>query len=191
MIDVRYVDDKLDRDFINAILEIDASVYPLNLQGTFDEVYGRFKANRDTYVLLYCNDKLIGYLCFFPIKAALYDEVANGDKLFDSDIPGDMLEQYNAHNTYRLFVISTAILPEHQRKGLSKHLINGFYQFILDKKKNDIVFSSALSTSVTPEGKIMLDRMGFKKIKAISDKYSLNELIMDDDFYRKIEEKQR
>jgi ankyrin repeat protein len=29
MIDVRYVDDELDRDFINAILEIDSSVYPI------------------------------------------------------------------------------------------------------------------------------------------------------------------
>ena len=29
--------------------------------------------------------------------------------------------------------------------------------------------------------------MGFKKIKTISDEYSLNELIMDDDFYRSIE----
>jgi GNAT superfamily N-acetyltransferase len=187
MIDIRYVNDKLDKDFINAILAIDASVYPLNLQGTFDEVYGRFKANRDTYVLLYHNGTLIGYFCFFPIKAALYDEIAGGDKLFDSDIPGEMLEPYKVFNTYKLFVISTAILPEHQKKGLSKYLINGFFQFILDKKENNIMFSSALSSSVTPRGKIMLDKIGFTKIKAISNDYSLHELIMSDDFYRKIE----
>jgi len=191
MIDVRYVDDELDKDFINAILKIDASVYPLNLQGTFDEVYGRFRANRDTYVLLYDNNTLIGYFCFFPIKAILYDEIVNKDKLYDSDIPGEMLEQYKAFNTYKLFVISTAILPEYQKKGLSKNLINGFYQFILDKKKHNIMFTSALSSSVTPEGKIMLDKIGFKKIKTISDEYSLNEMIMDDDFYRSIEERQK
>ena len=186
MIDVRYVDDELDKDFINAILEIDASVYPLNLQGTFDEVYGRFKANRDTYVLLYFNKKLIGYFCFFPIKSILYDEIVNKNKLYDSDIPGEMLEQYEAFNSYKLFVISTAILPEHQKKGLSKYLIKGFYQFILDKKKNNIMFTSALSSSVTPEGKIMLDKIGFRKIKTISEEYSLHELIMDDDFYGSI-----
>ena len=191
MIDVRNVDEKLDKDFINTILEIDASVYPLNLQGTFDEVYGRFKANRDTYVLLYCDDKLIGYFCFFPIKKILYDEIVNHDKLYDSDIPGKMLEQYEAFKTYKLYVISTAILPEYQKKGLSKYLIKGFFKFILDKKKNNIVFSSALSTSVTPEGKIMLKKMGFKKIKTISDEYSLNELVMDDDFYRSIERTQK
>jgi len=188
MIDVRYVDDELDKDFINAILEIDASVYPLNLQGTFDEVYGRFKANRDTYVLLYFNKKLIGYFCFFPIKSILYDEIVNKNKLYDSDIPGEMLEQYEAFNSYKLFVISTAILPEHQKKGLSKYLIKGFYQFILDKKKNNIMFTSALSSSVTPEGKIMLDKIGFRKIKTISEEYSLHELIMDDDFYGSIGE---
>jgi len=187
MIDVRYIDDELDMDFINAILEIDASVYPINLQGTFDEVYGRFKANRDTYILLYFNNKLIGYLCFFPIKSILYDEIVNEDKIFDSDIPGELLEQYEAFNTYKLYVISTAIKPEYQKKGLSKYLIKGFFNFILDKKRNNIMFSSALSTSVTPEGKTMLDKMGFNKIKTISDKYSLHELIMDDDFYRNME----
>ena len=35
MINVQYVTDKLDKDFINEILEIDASVYPEHLQGTF------------------------------------------------------------------------------------------------------------------------------------------------------------
>jgi len=88
---VQYVDD-LDKGFINEILEIDASVYPEHLQGTFEEVYGRYCANKDMFVLLYDDKKLIGYLCLFPIKDSLYERILNENILFDSNIQGEMLE---------------------------------------------------------------------------------------------------
>jgi GNAT superfamily N-acetyltransferase len=183
MINVQYVDDELDKEFINEILEIDASVYPKHLQGTFEEVYGRFCANRDMFVLLYDEKKLIGYLCLFPIKDTMYAQITGENKLFDSDIPGEMLEQYRPHNVYKLYLISMVIIPEYQKKGLSKHLIKGFYHFILEKKKKNILFSVILSSAVTNDGKLMLERMGFKEKKKLPGGYSLNELIINDAFY--------
>jgi len=183
MINVQYVDDDLDKEFINEILEIDASVYPEHLQGTFEEVYGRFCANRDMFVLLYDDKKLIGYLCLFPIKDSLYEQISCGDKLFDSDIPGEMLEQYKPHNVYKLYLISMVIIPEYQKKGLSNHLIKGFYHFILEKKKENIMFSVILSSAVTNDGKLMLKRMGFKEKKKLPGGYWLNELVINDSVY--------
>ncbi len=182
MISVQYSND-LDKKFINEILEIDASVYPEHLQGTFEEVYGRFCANRDMFVLLYDDNRLIGYLCLFPLKDSLFEEISNGDKLFDSDIPGDMLLQYKPNNVYKLYLISMVIIPEYQNKGLSKNLIKGFYNFILEKKKNNILFSKILSSAVTNEGKQMLERMGFKEKKKLPGGYSLCELIINDSVY--------
>ena len=52
MISVCYVDD-LDVKLINEVLEIDSAVYPQNMQGTFDEVYQRFRVNRDMFILMY------------------------------------------------------------------------------------------------------------------------------------------
>lgn len=187
MINVQYVGDDLDKKFIDEILEIDASVYPEHLQGTFEEVYGRFCANRDMFVLLYDDKRLIGYLCLFPIKNSLYEEISNGDKLFDSDIPGEMLEQYKPHNAYKLYLISMVIIPEYQKKGLSKYLEKGFFNFIHEKKKEDVIFSSILSSAVTDDGKQMLERMGFKEKKKLPGGYSLCELVINDTVYETAE----
>jgi len=183
MINVQYVGDELDKEFINEILEIDASVYPEHLQGTFEEVYGRFCANRDMFILLYDDKKLIGYLCLFPIKDSLFEKISSENKLFDSDISGEMLEQYKPHNVYKLYLISMVIISEYQKKGLSNYLIKGFYRFILEKKKNNILFSVILSSAVTNDGKLMLERMGFKEKKKLPGGYSLNELLINDAFY--------
>ena len=183
MINVQYVGDELDKEFINEILEIDASVYPEHLQGTFEEVYGRFCANRDMFIMLYDDKKLIGYLCLFPIKDSLFEKISSENKLFDSDISGEMLEQYKPHNVYKLYLISMVIISEYQKKGLSNYLIKGFYRFILEKKKNNILFSVILSSAVTNDGKLMLERMGFKEKKKLPGGYSLNELLINDAFY--------
>ncbi|MDR0502423.1 MAG: GNAT family N-acetyltransferase [Treponema sp.] len=186
MLTVKFTDN-LDPEFINTILDIDASVYPENYQGTFDEIYDRFKANNDIFVLLYEDDKIIGYLCMFPIKKILYDMIINDNRVFDSDIPGAYLEQYAPFNTYMLYLISTVIRPEYQKQGLSKYLINGFYDYILNKKKENILFSTALSTSVTLSGKRMLEKLGFHIIKPLSESCNLHELIMDNKFYELID----
>ena len=175
--------DDLDINLINDVLKIDSMVYPEHIQGTFDEVYDRFKANRDMLVLLCDGNKLIGYLCLFPIKEELYDEIVNSDRMFDSDIPGELLEQYEPYNTYTLYIISIAILPEYHGKGLSNRLIEGFHKYIFEKKKNNIYFSAALSTAVTEGGEYILKKMGFKKRKILSEGYVLYELLIDDDYY--------
>ena len=84
MITVKYSGD-LDISFINDVVEIDSMVYPAHLQGTFDELCDRFNANRDSYVLLYDDTDLVGYLCLFPIKEELYEEIISNDRVYDSD----------------------------------------------------------------------------------------------------------
>lgn len=189
MINFKYVDDlELNKDdhdkkFIKEIIEIDKKVYPDNLQGKFNEVYARFRANRDMFVLLYDDKKLIVYLCLFPINDSLYETISSENKLFDSDISCKMIEQYKSYNVYKLYLISMVIIPEYQKKGLSKFLIKGFYKYILDKKKRNILFSKILSSAVTNDGKLMLKRMGFKKKKDLPGGFTLNELIINDSVY--------
>jgi GNAT superfamily N-acetyltransferase len=188
MIKTMYVND-LDAKLINDVLEIDKAVYPDHLQGTFDEISGRFKANRDMFILLYDENRLVGYLCLFPIKDELYDDIISNDRLFDSDISGKSMERYEPNNTYRLYVISIAIHPCYQGKGLSSQLIDGFYQYLADKKKSSIFFSAALSAAVTDGGDSLLNKIGFKKRNVLSGGYTLYELSIDDAYYASIERK--
>jgi len=186
MIEIKNTGD-LDISLISDILRIDSLVFPKHLQGTFDEVYGRFKANRDSLVLLYDKTVLAGYVCLFPIDDELYEEILKRKKLFDSDIPCKHIKQYQPNCTYRLYAISTAICPEYQGKGLSKLLIKGFYKYLLDKKKNNILFSSVLSTAVTGGGDYLLKELGFSRKNELPGGYKLYELQIDDNYYDTIE----
>jgi hypothetical protein len=66
-----------DEDLVKKILEIDASVYPLDMQGTMDSVLSRYRANRDEYILLTNGTgEIAGYLCCFPVAESFYNENA-------------------------------------------------------------------------------------------------------------------
>ena len=180
--------NEMDTKLINDILHIDSLVYPAHYQGTFSEIHDRYKTNRDMFVLLYADEMLIGYLCMFPIKTVLYEQILQEDRFFDSDIPGNMLETFCPNNSYKLYLISAAIHPKYQKQGLSNLLITGFHKYVNDKKKNSITFSSALSTSITMEGRQMLRKMGFSEIANRGENFKLHELVFDEVFYSNTEE---
>jgi GNAT superfamily N-acetyltransferase len=160
-------------------MELDMLVYPPHLRGSFDEIYGRFTANRDIFVLLFDKGKIIGYLCFFPVKDDLYERILAEDKLFDSDISAEMIESYKSGRTYKLFLISAAIHPEYQRKGLSRRLLEGFHEFLQKKNGENIGFSTALAAAVSPAGAHMCQKLGFAEIKRLPGDYILYELSLD------------
>jgi len=178
----------LDIKLAKSVLEIDSLVFEEDLQGRFDEEYDRFTANRDTYFFLFDDNKMIGYLCAFPIKRELYDRIISEDRLFDAEIPGAMLEQYQPFQTYNLYLLSVAILPEYQKRGLSGHLIKRFYKYLLDKRKENVRFSSILSAAVTDEGGRFLEKIGLRKKKGLPEGYDLYELIVDDHTYSRAED---
>jgi len=169
----------LDNKLLNEIMEIDSLVYPKHLLATFDEFNNRFLANRDSFILLYDDGKLIGYMCLFPVKPVLYNRILTEDKLFDADITGDMIEQYRPHETYDLYLLSVAIRPEYQNRGLSKLLREGFFKYLSDKKDKGISFSSAVAVAISKEGQRLLEKIGFIKKKDITGGYILYELFID------------
>ncbi|MCL2378344.1 MAG: GNAT family N-acetyltransferase [Defluviitaleaceae bacterium] len=172
---------------LQEMLTIDSLVYPEHQQATYDEVINRYKVNKNLYILLYYGKKLTGYICLLPIKEPLYSKILLENRLYDSDIPGSCLEEYTPGNSYRLYIISMAIHPGYHGRGLSKHLIKGFYEYLLKHKKDGINFSSVLSTAVTNDGKLMLERMGFTGIKKIDGDFTLFELPLNDELYNNIE----
>jgi GNAT superfamily N-acetyltransferase len=166
----------LDVELINLLLDIDSVVYDEDLQGNFEDIYGRFKANRDMFVLLYNKELLIGYMCFFPITDELYERIKEEDRLFDTDINGTQILDYKPNNSYKLYVLSAAIRPEYQGKGYFRLLSDGFNQFITEKREKNITFISALTTSVSEAGYAIVKKLGFEEYKTLSCGYIVHEL---------------
>ena len=184
----KYSINDIEANLISSVLEVDSLAFAEDFQGTYSEEYDRFIANKDTYVFLYDGAKMVGYLNLFPIKRELYEQIISEDRLFDSDIPGEMIEQYVPSRSYDLYLLSAAIRPDYQKRGLSKLLVKGFFEYLLEKKNDGILFSSALSTAVTNEGSLLLERMGFGRKKDITGGHGLYELIIDGAVYRRAED---
>ena len=174
----------MDTELLKGVLGIDSQVYPSHLLTTVDEAYDRLEANRDMFALLYDSKRLIGYMCVFPVKPFLYERIISEDRLFDSDITGDMIEVYHQGRAYNLYLLSVAILPEYQGRGLAKQFTKWFFNYLLEKRSNNIYFSSALSVAISKEGRLLLEKMGFRKKKGITGGYTLLELTIDEHTYK-------
>ncbi len=160
-----------NENFIEDILYIDSEVYPKEMCGNFDSVNARFEKNKDSYILLYDEKKLVGYMCFFPVVEKLGDEILDSDMVFDDNITPDEICEYKDGVT--LFLISIAILPKYQNGNGIILLTNAFYEFIKEKNSNNAFIKRIIALAVSEGGSKLLKRMNFKKYKQIKDEYEL------------------
>jgi hypothetical protein len=162
-----------DEEFVKNILEIDASVYPSDMQGTMDSVLGRYHANKDEYILLTNDiDEIVGYLCCFPVKESFYNKIIESNRSFDDDITPDKIVPYTHGQPHYLFLISIAVKPD-SRDGAAKLLAQALEDFLDDKRKNGIPIIQAVSYAMTDKGAAFLDKSGFSCKKVCEKGYKL------------------
>jgi GNAT superfamily N-acetyltransferase len=163
-----------DEAFIKRILQLDASVYTLDMQGTMESVSDRFRANKDSYVVLLRDDVIIGYICLFPINAALYKKVVHSRRMFDDgNITSEDILEYKENHDYHLFLISVVILPEFQNTGCAKLLADGFLKFIEDKNKENVKIKSVTAFAINDDGVVFLSRIGFQTIRKFEGSHTI------------------
>jgi len=148
-------------DFIDEILKIDAAVYEKHLQGTKNSLTARFNANRESYILAFDGEKIIGYICFFPISGELSRKMQEENKALDDDIEvSDILPEYPKDIDADVFVISIAISPDYQHKDIGKQLIKDLFRFLFNKNHAGCKIRNILLGRVTSIGTLR-----FRKFK--------------------------
>lgn len=153
--------------FINAVLSIDSTAYPPDMQGSFQSVSQRYQKNKDTYILVYDDDQLVGYLCFFPITHQLYQAVLTSSTLFDDNITADSICGYGSQNY--LFLISVAILPQYQNTAAIGMIETAFKHFLRDKNKQGQTIKGLAAVTVSPDGVKFLSRLNFQHFRKLGD----------------------
>jgi len=163
-----------DKEFIKKILEIDASVYPIDMQGTMEAVLGRYLSNRDEYILLTDNDtnEIAGYLCCFPVRESFYKKMIEADRAFDDNITPDKIVPYTRRHPHYLFLISIAVKPD-SRDGAAKLLAQAFENFLNDKRKDGFPIIQSAACVMTAKGASFLSKSGFSCKKVCEDGYKL------------------
>ncbi|MCQ2554758.1 MAG: GNAT family N-acetyltransferase, partial [Clostridia bacterium] len=172
-IEIRYSDRNTSPDVINSILSIEKSVYEPKYCGTFESVKSRYDKFNEMFVLAYDNNKLAGYLCYFPISEKLHDDILDTDSLHDDDIsPDDIVHldipEADANNSgesrkYHFYLISVAVSPEYHKKGIGKLLMDGLFEKLREFEKVGILTDDILASTVSKDGEKTVKKYGFKK----------------------------
>ena len=155
-------------DFILDILHIDETVFEPTARGTENSLLARYNANRESYILVYDESQIVGYLAFFPISNDLSMRILNEDKPFDDNIQAeDILPEYVLDNCFDMFIISIAILPEYNGRGIGRELMGMYFGFIREKINIGCQIRKTYSYAFTDAGSKILAKFGFDEVKSI------------------------
>jgi GNAT superfamily N-acetyltransferase len=143
----------------DTLQQIDRSVFHENELATEESELDRYEAYRDSFFFALHGDKIVGYLCYFPITKEFYTTVIQGLKVFDGDIESKNICSLNNISNY-IFLLSIAIFPEYQKKGISKS-----FSGILLEDFSKIKIIDIVSYAVTAGGEHFLNALGLKNVK--------------------------
>jgi GNAT superfamily N-acetyltransferase len=155
------------QEIFDAIQEIDMSVFHDNGLATQESDIERYEAYKDSYIFALYDGTIVGYLCYFPITKEFYELVIEGKKVYDGDIESSDICDLNDKGNY-IFVLSVAINPEFQKKGISKR-----FSEILLEEFSKIKINDMVSYAFTEGGEHFLNHIGLKSCKEMEDEIKL------------------
>jgi GNAT superfamily N-acetyltransferase len=157
---------EMEKDFIADVLRIDASVFDASALGTDASIRARYNANKETFVLAYDYDEIIGYIAFFPITNDLSHRMKTENKTFDDDIcNADILPTYSNDFDFDVFLISAAVLPGYQGRGIGAALSQKCREFLMTKIKGGSRIRSLYAYAYTEGGERLLANAGFVSLE--------------------------
>lgn len=171
-----YSDKSIGDDLIYKLMRIEEDAYAPEYRGEFDSIAKRFHKVKDMFVLAYDKDKVIGYLCFFPISDKLHDEIINADGFHDDDILPEDVETWKDCN--HVYLLSIALFKDYHKQGIGKLMMNAFFDRMREKNSGGQRVEDIVASVVTSAGEGIVEKYGFDKIKCSVDGafkvYSLN-----------------
>ena len=158
-ISIKHSDESTSDEVIYELMKIEKDVYAPEYCGEYDLICRRFHKYRDMFILAYDEDKIIGYLCFFPISKKLYNEILYTRKFHDDDIePGDVMAMSANNNIYFL---SIALYKKYHGKGIGKAMMDTFFSDMKKEKNNGHNIDDIVASVVTNQGENIMKKYGF------------------------------
>lgn len=119
MIEIK--DVRLNKDNLIKIKEIDNIFYNEDIL-TLDWYLERYNENHKG-ILLFDNDRCVGYLVSVPVKKELYDTIINGVITNDLYINPDMFVNESKYN----YIVSIVLLEDYKNKGYGCQMLNNLF----------------------------------------------------------------
>ena len=158
-----------DLEKLTQVYHLDKSVYTEAMAGNIESDSKRFKKVPESFLLLYEEDQIIGYICFFPVTDVFYEGMLSSDKLYDNNIVPKDMETFAKNRRHHIFIISMVINPEFKARGLFRLLTNAFKERIKQYNEDGYMITDISGYAVSGAGEHILRSFGCKIIKEIYD----------------------
>ncbi len=159
--------------FLDDVFEIDKQVYSPELCGEVENLYKRYEKCPDSFILMYDNGALVGYISLFPLGDNLYLQMINPDfhKMRDDDIKPSEIEDWRKDAYNNLFVLSIAVIEEYRGGEAVKQLGNKLLEFLRDKEQNGYKIGSIAGSVVSDGGERFMRRFRAEYAKDLEHGY--------------------
>ncbi len=161
------------KDFIKDVFEIDKVTYSPELCGQIENLEKRYKVCPDSFLLVYDNDTLAGYINFFPVAKKLHNEMTdrNDLRMRDDDISVDEIHDWSTEEENNVFVLSIAILPQYKKGDAIILLSNSLLDFLREKRSKGFLITSIAGYAISLGGVKFLKRMNASLLKNTKEAY--------------------
>lgn len=171
---MKYVHSKsYDKSRLLEVLSLDDIVYDKKYRGTFESVSNRYKTNEEMFIFAVDDeDKMCGYICFFPVSDELYNRILNDEVIYDDNIESKDVKQYTKNEKNNVFIISVALLPEYMGQGIGFNLVKEMFSYLNTLYCLGYEIGDILAYSTSTRADRLFAKFNFKKEKT-KEEYSL------------------
>lgn len=182
--------EEFNIDFLPQIMALDAQCYAQEYVGELAMMEERYLRNKRSFVCVMDGERLVGYINFFPVQDALWEEIVEtGQHIRDDDIRGDEMADYSAKDPNRLFIISVVISPDYRSdKNAVITLTNGFADYLNRLEAEGYPIDAISATAVSEDGMKFLRTRNFRLYREIEDENKV--YVCDGIYLRKLLKKE-
>jgi GNAT superfamily N-acetyltransferase len=164
----------LDYGRLQEVVDLDALVYPPELRGTLESISERYKANMEMFIYAVDGDnKLAGYICFFPISHRLYNAMLGSDTMFDDNIEPEDVLPYTQDDDNNIFLISVVVNPRYAGQGVGTRLMQEMMSYLDAKQQRGCRINCVMAVTASKGGEKLLDNFGFYPLRKYDNRCTL------------------
>ena len=167
IIQIRFSDNMTSDQVIYELMKIEEDVYKPEYRGEYEAICKRFRRYREMFVLAYDGNKIIGYLCYFPVSHGMHEAILSEGAFHDDDIqPEDVMPLGDKNEIY---ILSTALYKSYHGKGIGRAMMNAFLHKMKEEKEKGREIRDIIASVVTEQGERVAREFGFELVKDYSN----------------------
>lgn len=153
-----------DIDAVSNVNALDHLVYSNEFTGTEESIRGRYNKNKESFVLAFDSDLLVGYICFFPVRNSFVKTIEKNINPSDDSIDPKEVLPYTKDETHNIYIISIVVHPNYQHNKIGSTLVEKMFEFFDLKIRNNYKISNIYATVISLAGNKLLSKFGFEVI---------------------------